>query len=105
MNNALTRCPICQNELTITRLHCESCDTSLEGWSRALELRDRDTEGHSQRVTQMTLLLARAMDVSAEQLVHIRRPVSLLTIFSSGTVSGKAMRKGRSGGWKASADR
>jgi hypothetical protein len=31
MNNALTRCPICQNELTITRLHCESCDTSLEG--------------------------------------------------------------------------
>ena len=31
MNNALTRCPVCQNELTITRLHCESCDTSLEG--------------------------------------------------------------------------
>jgi hypothetical protein len=31
MNTALTRCPICQNELTITKLHCESCDTSLEG--------------------------------------------------------------------------
>ena len=31
MNNALTRCPVCQNELTITRLHCESCDTLLEG--------------------------------------------------------------------------
>ena len=31
MNNALTRCPVCQNELTITRLHCEVCDTSLEG--------------------------------------------------------------------------
>ena len=31
MNNALTRCPVCQNELTITRLRCESCDTSLEG--------------------------------------------------------------------------
>ena len=31
MNNAINRCPICQNELTITRLHCEACDTSLEG--------------------------------------------------------------------------
>ena len=31
MNNALTRCPVCQNELVITRLHCESCDTTLDG--------------------------------------------------------------------------
>jgi hypothetical protein len=31
MNTAPTRCPICQNELTITRLHCESCDTTLDG--------------------------------------------------------------------------
>ena len=31
MNNALTRCPVCQNELVITRLHCEACGTTLEG--------------------------------------------------------------------------
>ena len=31
MNNALTRCPVCQNELTITRLYCDACDTTLEG--------------------------------------------------------------------------
>jgi len=31
MNNAPTRCPICQNELTLTRLHCEACDTTLDG--------------------------------------------------------------------------
>lgn len=31
MNNALTRCPVCQNELTIARLHCDACDTTLEG--------------------------------------------------------------------------
>ncbi len=31
MNNSLTRCPVCQNELTITRLHCDACDTTLEG--------------------------------------------------------------------------
>lgn len=31
MNHALTRCPVCQSELTITRLHCDACDTTLEG--------------------------------------------------------------------------
>lgn len=31
MNNALTRCPVCQNELVITRLHCDACETTLEG--------------------------------------------------------------------------
>jgi hypothetical protein len=31
MNAALTRCPVCQSELTIARLHCQSCDTTLEG--------------------------------------------------------------------------
>ena len=31
MNTSLTRCPVCQNELNITRLHCSSCDTTLEG--------------------------------------------------------------------------
>ncbi len=31
MNPALTRCPVCRNELTVTRLHCSSCDTVMEG--------------------------------------------------------------------------
>ncbi len=31
MNNALTHCPVCQSELTVTRLHCQACDTTLEG--------------------------------------------------------------------------
>ena len=31
MRPAPTRCPICQSELTVTRLHCQTCDTSLEG--------------------------------------------------------------------------
>ncbi|MBI4764101.1 MAG: PAS domain S-box protein [Deltaproteobacteria bacterium] len=37
----------------------QAYDTTLEGWSRALDLRDEETEGHSQRVTEMTLQLAR----------------------------------------------
>lgn len=52
-------------------------DTTLEGWASALEMRDRETEGHSQRVTAMTLKLARAMGISGEDLVHLRRGTTL----------------------------
>ena len=31
MHPALTRCPVCHNEMTVTRLHCASCDTQVEG--------------------------------------------------------------------------
>ncbi len=48
-------------------------DTTLEGWSRALDFRDKETEGHSRRVTEMTLRLARAMGVPQGDLVHMRR--------------------------------
>ena len=48
-------------------------DTTLEGWSRALEMRDYETEGHTQRVTEMTLRLARTMNVPDAELVHVRR--------------------------------
>jgi PAS domain S-box-containing protein len=45
---------------------------TIEGWSRALDLRDKETEGHTQRVMGLTLRLANAMGVPAEQLTHIR---------------------------------
>ncbi|HEX8599756.1 MAG TPA: HD domain-containing phosphohydrolase [Chloroflexia bacterium] len=48
-------------------------DKTLEGWSRALDLRDKETEGHSRRVTEMTVRLAREMGVSEDELVHIQR--------------------------------
>ncbi|MEW6717433.1 MAG: DUF2089 domain-containing protein [Chloroflexota bacterium] len=31
MNVQLSQCPVCGSELTITRLHCRSCDTAIEG--------------------------------------------------------------------------
>ena len=48
-------------------------DSTLEGWSRALDLHDKETENHTQRVTQATLRLARAMSVDEADLVQIRR--------------------------------
>jgi putative nucleotidyltransferase with HDIG domain len=48
-------------------------DTALEGWSRALDLRDKETEGHTKRVTSMALRLASAMGVGNEELNKVRR--------------------------------
>jgi PAS domain S-box-containing protein len=48
-------------------------DATLEGWARALDLRDKVTERHTERVTEMTIILARAMGVKEEEIVHIRR--------------------------------
>ena len=51
----------------------EAYDTTLEGWAKALELRDKETEGHSRRVTETTLVVARAMGFDEDELTHIRR--------------------------------
>ena len=48
-------------------------DATIEGWSRALDLRDQITEGHTQRVVQMTEQLARASDLSEAEILHVRR--------------------------------
>jgi putative nucleotidyltransferase with HDIG domain len=48
-------------------------DATIEGWSRALDLRDRGTEGHTRRVTEATLRLARVMGMPDVDLVHARR--------------------------------
>ncbi|NTV12715.1 MAG: HD domain-containing protein [Desulfobulbaceae bacterium] len=48
-------------------------DTTLEGWSHALELRDRETQGHTQRVVELTKEIAKEIGIREEQLVHITR--------------------------------
>lgn len=46
---------------------------TLEGWVRALDLRDKETEGHTQRVTNLTMRIAEAMNITGDDLIHIRR--------------------------------
>jgi HD-GYP domain-containing protein (c-di-GMP phosphodiesterase class II) len=48
-------------------------DATIEGWSRAMDLRDKETEGHTQRVTAMTLELARVMGLNPRNVIHMRR--------------------------------
>lgn len=59
-------------------------DTTLEGWSRALDLRDKETEGHTRRVTEMTMRLARSMSIDESTLVHMRRGALLHDIGKMG---------------------
>jgi putative nucleotidyltransferase with HDIG domain len=47
-------------------------DATIEGWSHALDLRDNETEGHTQRVAGLTVKLARVFGMSEEELVQIR---------------------------------
>jgi PAS domain S-box-containing protein len=59
-------------------------DATIEGWSRALDMRDRETEGHTLRVTEMAMRLARMMDISEEEMVHVRRGALLHDIGKMG---------------------
>ena len=70
----------------------QAYDTTLEGWARALELRDRETEGHTRRVTQRTMDLARFMNISEDELVNIYRGVLLHDIGKMG-VPDQILRK------------
>jgi PAS domain S-box-containing protein/putative nucleotidyltransferase with HDIG domain len=67
-------------------------DATLAGWSRALDLRDRETEGHTQRVTQVTVQLARRLGLSEEALVHVRRGALLHDIGKMG-IPDRILRK------------
>lgn len=51
----------------------EAYEATIEGWSHAMDLRDRETEGHSRRVAELSIELAQAMGMSEENIVHLRR--------------------------------
>ncbi|MBL0347356.1 GAF domain-containing protein [Candidatus Villigracilis affinis] len=59
-------------------------DTTIEGWSHAMDLRDEETEGHTRRVTEMTLALAKKMGINDDQMLHIRRGALLHDIGKMG---------------------
>lgn len=59
-------------------------DATIDGWSRALDLRDHETEGHTQRVTEMTLQLARRTAIPRDELIHLRRGAALHDIGKMG---------------------
>lgn len=70
-------------------------DTTLEGWSRALDLRDKETVGHTQRVTNLTMRLAQAMGIGGDELVHARRGALLHDIGKMGVPDAVLLKPGK----------
>ena len=69
-------------------------DATIEGWSRALDLRDRETEGHTQRVTDMTIQLARAVGIPQSEMIHIHRGALLHDIGKMGVPDNILLKPG-----------
>src|SRR5271157_2116049 len=75
----------------LRRSHVElskAYDATIEGWSRAMDLRDKETEGHTQRVTELTLSMVRSMGFAEEEMTHIRRGALLHDIGKIGVPDG-----------------
>lgn len=70
-------------------------DTTIEGWSRALDYRDKETDGHSRRVTDMTVRIARAMGIGKDKLIHIRRGALLHDIGKLGVPDNILLKPGK----------
>jgi putative nucleotidyltransferase with HDIG domain len=68
---------------------------TLEGWAKALELRDQETEGHTRRVTEMTVKLAEVLQVPGEDLVHIHRGAMLHDIGKMGIPDAILLKPGK----------
>ena len=69
-------------------------EATLQGWVHALDLRDKETEGHTQRVTALTQKLARKMGVVEEEMVHIKRGALLHDIGKMGIPDGILLKPG-----------
>lgn len=80
VDNASMLQRLVETNLNLTQAY----DTTIMGWSKALELRSLETAGHCQRVTDLTMKLARALQVAPYELEHIRRGALLHDIGKMG---------------------
>jgi putative nucleotidyltransferase with HDIG domain len=91
---AINSAQLFENLLKSHRELEEAYEDTLEGWAKALELRDKETEGHTQRVAVLTERLARALGVSDSALVHIKRGALLHDIGKMGIPDDILRKKG-----------
>jgi HD-GYP domain-containing protein (c-di-GMP phosphodiesterase class II) len=69
-------------------------DSTIEGWSRALDYRDKETEGHARRVTELTVRIALEMGMNEDELVHVRRGALLHDIGKMGIPDSVLLKPG-----------
>ena len=69
-------------------------ETTLEGWAKTLELRDRETEGHSKRVLDLTTRISKKLGVGEEDLINIQRGAVLHDIGKMGVPDHILLKEG-----------
>ena len=69
-------------------------DLTLEGWGKALALRDEDTQHHTENVTELSIQLAREIGMSEEDLVHVHRGALLHDIGKMGIPDNILLKSG-----------
>jgi putative nucleotidyltransferase with HDIG domain len=69
-------------------------DATIEGWARAMDLRDKETESHTRRVTEMTITLAKTLGVKDIEILHIRRGALLHDIGKMGVPDNILLKEG-----------
>ncbi len=87
-----------QNEAQLREAHYlleQAYDATLEGWARALELRERETASHSRRVVDLTMQVARAVGITGQDLIHVQRGALLHDIGKIGIPDGILLKPGR----------
>lgn len=68
---------------------------TIEGWVNALDLRDKETEGHTQRVTQKVLEFAKVMGISEDRMEHVRMGALLHDIGKLGVPDSILLKPGK----------
>jgi PAS domain S-box-containing protein/putative nucleotidyltransferase with HDIG domain len=83
------------NNLTRSNVELQQAyDATIQGWARAIELRDVGTSEHSQRVTALTMNLARKLGIQKDALIHIRRGAMLHDIGKMAVSDGILLKRG-----------
>ena len=91
---ALENASLFENLQRSNRILLQAYDATIEGWSHALDLRDKETEVHTQRALEMTIKLARMLGVSEDDLVQVRWGVLLHDIGKMGVPDGILLKPG-----------
>jgi putative two-component system response regulator len=89
---------IAEQRHELESLHREllvSYHQTIQGWSDALDLRDQETEGHTRRVTDMSVKFARAVGVSEAQLDDVRMGALLHDVGKLGVPDAVLLKPGK----------
>ncbi len=70
-------------------------DATIEGWARAMDLRDKETESHTERVTELTIALSKVMGVKESEILNIRRGALLHDIGKMGVPDNILLKEGK----------